>query len=107
MSRPFADRWSDDYKQGERDYDRHGHPDYGRSEYAQRDDNYFGGYEHSKEKDERRREERREEEKQEEEYEQRRIKERRRQEESEQEQQEQQELEPPLGNNAEPLKRSN
>ena len=70
MSRPFADRYSDDYKQGERDFERNGRPDYSKDKYQ--DENYFGGFEKAKEESDRRDEERREEERYQEEQEERR-----------------------------------
>ena len=58
MSRLFADRWPDDYKQGEKDFERNGKADYSKDKYSSRDENYFGGFEEAQEKEERREEER-------------------------------------------------
>ena len=89
MSRAFADRYSDDCRQGERDFERNGRPDICRDKYQ--DENYFGGFEKAKEEQERRDEERRAEERYQEEQEERRQHERAealRQEEFDREQQE-------------------
>lgn len=91
MSRPFADRFSDDFREGERDFERHGRPDYSRDKYSSQDEDYFGGFERAQEDQECRDCERREEEyaqEQEEERERQRQQYERQQELEEQQQQE-------------------
>ncbi len=62
-------RWSEDYKQGEKDYRHSGRPDYDRDKFASYDSpdrDYFDGFNDAKRReDERREDERREEARQE------------------------------------------
>jgi hypothetical protein len=86
MSRPFADRYSDDFREGERDFERNGRPDYSRDKYSYKDENYFGGFERAQEEQERKDRDRREEERYEEECEERRAQQRREDERQQEEQ---------------------
>ena len=108
-------RWSEDYKQGERDFERRGRPEMERDKWASYDTpdrDYFDGYKDAERKDEERREELRQEEAREERMEHERHLQRQYEQQQQEEyyaQQQQPEPEPEpeqeeLGNNAEPIK---
>ena len=80
--------YSDDYKEGQKDYERRGRPDYVRDRHfgSEADEAYFKGFDEAKREEERREEERREEEQYQEEQERQREYERQQQEEYERQQ---------------------
>jgi hypothetical protein len=96
MSRPFADRYADDFREGESDFKRYGRADYSRDQYSQRDEDYFGGFERAQEEQERHDRARREEEQAHEDAEERRAQQRR-EDDRQQEEQQQEENHPNFG----------